>query len=316
MIYQDIRKHPGKPHPGVLGIYVPTRDRHIIYLRRGAKDITVAHELMHAILYEEGYVTIYGREEDHRKEPRIAILAHKIQDVVIHPVLFQQLRRSGFDVDQEEQLRSTSLIQTLQKIPAEPAYPYTSAYILNLFSEAISYVESYFRYPWVREQLQKLYRERFPATLELGEKIIQLISWVPDRTPLKYRVLITRLIHYLDQVAEAHQIKLSLPTRLLLPPFLVKSRLGDPAREFFSLKMVQEYPQDFLPVLALQFVSDKSYSRVWTFRQLEELDRAFDQLQKQLQEMTVERFLEFNHLKYLLIEKKGRNRCLVKRIAF
>jgi hypothetical protein len=316
MIYQDIRKHPGKPHPGVLGIYVPTQDRHIIYLRRGAKDITVAHELMHAILYEEGYVAIYGREEDHRKEPRIAILAHKIQDVVIHPVLFQQLRRSGFDVDQEEQLRGTSLIQTLQKIPAEPACPYTSEYILNLFSEAISYVELYFRYPLVREQLQKVYGERFPATLELGEKIIQLISWVPDRTPLKYRVLITRLIHYLDQVAETHHIKLSLPTRLLLPPFLVKSRLGDPAREFFSVRIVQEYPQDLLPVLALQFIPDKSYSRVWTFRQVEELDRAFDQLQKQLQEMTVECFLGFNHLKYLLIEKKGRKRCLVKRIAF
>jgi hypothetical protein len=316
MIYQDIQKHPGKPHPGVFGIYVPTRDRHIIYLRRGAKDITVAHELMHAILYEEGYVAIYGREEDQRKEPRIGILAHKIQDVVIHPVLFQQLRRSGFDVDQEEQLRSTSLIRALQKIPPEPASPYTREYILNLFSEAISYVESYFRYPLIREQLQEIYRERFPATLELGEKIIQLISWVPDRTPLKYRVLITRLIHYLDQVAEAHQINLSLPTRLLLPPFLVKSRLGDAAREFFSLKMVHECPQDSLPVLALQFIPDKSYSRVWTFQRVEELNRAFDQLQKQLQEMTVERFLEFNHLKYLLIEKKGRKRCLVKRIAF
>lgn len=318
LIYQDIRKHPGKIHQGVFGIYVPTQDKHIIYLRRGAKDITVAHELMHGILYEEGYVATRCRMADLKTEPRIGILAHKIQDVVIHPVLFQQLRRSGFDVDQEEKYRSVSLIEALQKRAAEPSDPYAPAYILSLFSDAISYVESYFRYPFAREQLQRIYRERFPATLQLGEEIVQLISWIPDRTPLKYRVLMTRLIYHLDQVAEAHHVPLSLPTRILLPPFLVKSRLADPTREFFSLKRAEtwESKDSGQYLLALQFLPDKSYSQVWSFQHVDQQKQAAEQLQKQLDGMEIGDFLKFNYLEYLLIEKKSRRRCLVKRITF
>jgi hypothetical protein len=316
LIYQDIRKLPGKVHQGVFGIYVPTQERHIIYLHRGAKDITVAHELIHAILYEEGYVAIYGRDEDQRKEPWIGILAHKIQDVVIHPIVFHQLQRFGFDVDQEEKQQSTSLLSAPQRKPVEPDNPYTQKYVLNLFGDAVSYVEAHFRYPSAREQLRHFYQKRFPEALKLGENIIELISWLPDRTPLKYRILIIRLINYLDQVAKNHQVTLSLPTRLLLPPFIIKSRLTDSAREFFSLRTVKEQEGDTPPVLALQFLSDKSYSRVWTFQREDEQRQATTQLHRQLDEMQVGRFLEFNRQKYFLIEKKGRKRCVVKRISF
>lgn len=318
LIYQDIRKHPGKIHQGIFGIYVPTQDRHIIYLRQGAKDITVAHELMHAILYEEGHAAIRCRENDQRREPRIEILAHKIQDVVIHPVLFQQLKRSGFDVDQEEKQRYVPLLEALQKKPGEPANPYTPRYILNLFIDAISYVESYFRFSFAQEQLQSLYHEKFPATRELGEELINLINWIPDRTPLKGRVLMVKIINHLDQVAEAHTVKLFLPMRMLLSPFFVKSRLADPAQEFFSLRAVKaEEPRDKESyTLALQFTPDKSYSRVWTFRQVAAWNQATYQLQKQLNGMTAENFLKFNYLDYFFIEKKGRRRCLVKRITF
>src|SRR5436309_2140916 len=95
LVYRDLSLLPGAHSELTRGHFVPERRRLVIYLQRGAPEITVAHELIHALLYSEGFLPLRCRKDDLDRHPEIGLLAARLNDLLVHPVVFHRMRRCG-----------------------------------------------------------------------------------------------------------------------------------------------------------------------------------------------------------------------------
>lgn len=314
LIYKDINCCPGYVQGESAGMYVPARDKHIIYLRPGVDELTVAHELLHAILCSEGYVAARCLSADLRVEPTLGVLAGKVSDVLIHPVLLARLRRFGYALEAAERQRGAQLVQALRCWPPDsasrPAHSGDRRHLLRLFLTALTYVEGHFRFPEHRLQIRQGFAERSPQALQLGERLTGLAGWPAGRSPLQYRVRLARLIAYLDRVATDRGIELNLSSRILLPPFFASRRLLAPARDFFRCEAITEARQGGVEGepygYVLRFIPDGSCCACGRFRHRGRLQRIMARLGKHLEELDVQGFLRCLNLEYLAIEPRRR----------
>jgi hypothetical protein len=99
LVYKDLARLQVPAGAGTRGIFVSGRKRLFIYIKRGSPESTIAHELVHALLYGEGYLPLRCRTDDLTAHPEIGMLAGKISDLIVHPVVLDRLRLSGYGDD-------------------------------------------------------------------------------------------------------------------------------------------------------------------------------------------------------------------------
>jgi hypothetical protein len=294
------------------GAFVPGRDRHRIYLRPGADEMTLVHELMHGILYTEGFAGLRASGEDLARYPALGVLAGRVGDLLVHPVLLQRLRRARFPVSREELLRGARSVLQLGSVEPAPMEEGRESRVLRLFARAVLLAEALLRHPEFREPLRWLVAETEPECLDLSEQLASRARWDSRRNSLRHRVEIGRLLAFLDQEALRRGVDLALRDRVLLPPFLTAGRLDQPARRFFSVEVRSPFPlQERRSGLTLRFRLDGTASAFRLYGSSAAAARVRAHLEGELARMTVSEFLSRNRIDVVAMERQGRARILV-----
>jgi hypothetical protein len=317
--YLDFRTDRRLSHVPYDGLFVPGRERHRIFLRPGVSEMTVAHELMHGILYTEGFVGLRILREDLDRYPEMAALAGRLGDLLVHPVLLDRLRRSRFPVAREEIVRGARSVLQFAG-PLDGAHDVgveggerasEPASVLHLFSRATLLAEALHRHPPFRPAIEELAIQSEPEALELGQGLRARAPWDPVRSSLRYRVRVGQLLGFLDDEARRRGTDLALRDRVLLSPFLTSKRLGQPAGRFFSVETRHEFPlQEPHSAVILRFRLDQTCSAVRLYARPEDAERARAHLARRIAETDSAEFLRATRIDTVILEPGGKARIL------
>ena len=307
--YLDLARDENLSRVPYQGLFVPGRDRHRIYLRPGVDELTVAHELMHGILYTEGFVGLRVAKEDMLRYPALGALAGRVGDLLIHPVLVERLRRSRFPVDREEILRGARQILHFGQAGASPRglsdEPIRDepSRCLFLFSRAVWLAEALLRHEAFRGPLETIVAAEEPEALDLARRIGERAPWDDARGGLGYRVRAGRMLGFLDEEGTRRGIDLALRDRILLSPFLTRRRLREPAQRFFEVEVRSAFPlQPEKHALLLRFRLDRTSSALRYYSDAALAERARDFFAEGLKGTDAETFLTRSRIDAVIIE--------------
>jgi len=304
LVYKDLALLPLPATAGTRGLFVPGRRRLVIYLKRGSPESTLAHELVHALLYGEGFLPLRCRKDDLLRHPEIGTLAGKINDLIVHPVVFARLRRSGYQVELEGAATGAGprRMSRPQRQPS-PSKARASG-SLELLSHAVGAAEALHRLP--KSEIPDLRRRtnaHAPGLWSLARSIARAAPWDPERTALEARVLTSTIVRLLESAGERLlPAKPSLTVRLLMPPYMTARRLEARAFSLFDpgLALADE------ATVVLTFLGDGAACSARTFTGPDQAARAMDSIRREMRGMSVAQFIDRHRIEYLLIEGGGR----------
>jgi hypothetical protein len=305
-VYKDVARLGASTAPLPRGAFVPRRKRLVIYLRRGAPELTVAHELMHAILFTEGFLPSRCRTDDVTRTPQIAELALRLNDLLVHPVLLDRLERSGYgrapDVDRHAE-RRLSGGHNLNGGPA--SRPSVSAppegRILALLARSVAAAE------WTQRSagresdgIEDALERRSAGLGSLSRRIAREAPWKPKRAPLDARVRAARILRLLDTAAtDLWGDRLHLQERILLPAYLTRRRLASPASRVFDVRRAEASPD----VVLIQFLPDGTACSARRFSSVEKARGAEKAVRSEIDRVSASRFAARHRLECLIVDK-------------
>lgn len=312
-VYKDVTRLGASTVSLPRGAFVPRRKRLVIYLRRGAPEVTVAHELMHAILFTEGFLPSRCRTDDVQRTPQIAELAQRLNDLLVHPVLFDRLERAGYGrplqprADPHGGRRPGGTHDLGGGHGASgrgPASASSEAKILALLARSVAAAE------WTQRsgesvpgEIADAIERRREGLWNLAKKVAREAPWRPKRTPLDARIRAARLLHLLETAGtDLWDVRLHLAERILLPPYLTKKRLAAPASRLFSVHRAGASPEDVLILFRL----DGTACSARRFSSVEKARGAEDSVRSEIDRMTAAGFVERHRLECLVLERGRR----------
>jgi len=300
LVYKDLSLLPG-PRPELTrGLFVPGRRRLVIYLKRGATEITVAHELIHALLYGEAFLPLRCRSDDLVRNPGIGLLASRLNDLLVHPVVFERLRRCGYPISG----RGTIDGGAEQVAPVHrfgrPWEGSTGSRPLGALAMAVAAAETIHRAPGSPATALVGSLERRTRGLgELAKRIARLAPWNRERSPLDGRLRAARIVQELERgTREIWGKEEDLPGRILMPAVLTKRRLAAPARALFDARTARAGA----PGVVIGFLPDGAACSARAFADASRAERVAEAVRGEMAGMSAERFIARHRLEYLFVE--------------
>jgi len=295
LVYKDMagRRSPTPRHAS--GYFVPEQRRLVIYLRRGAPEITVAHELVHAMLHAEGYLPLRCRKDDLGKHPAIGRLAAAVNDLVIHPVVLDRLDRMGYPAPGGETRIAPrpGAGDRPHRLPAPSADPVIS------LARTVAVAEAIHRVPAADAAVMLRVLDDVRSGLgALAKEIAGLAPWDPGRSPLDARVIAAALSRRLDRAgSDLWPDGDRLAGRLLIPACLTSRRLASPAGALFEALR----PADDSPVVVITFRPDGAACTARAYADAESAARVLERVRHDIASMSVAQLVARHRLEFLLI---------------
>lgn len=305
LVYKDIEKLARPAAEATRGVFAPGRKRLVIYLRRGAPETTVAHELTHALLYGEGFLPLRCRSYDLTRHPGIGVLAERIHDLIVHPVVVDRLRRSGYAPDSGR----------TQPVAPDPRggrrRPQTSRprpgadEALKLLAHAVGAAEALHRLPAAQTpHLRRALERLLPGLWRITKEIARAAPWDSSRTALEARILAARVVRRLEEsVEDLLGSRPRLTERILMPAYLTRRRLLSPATALFDARTAELEAN----VVIIFFKPDGAACSARSFADPARAAKAAESVRREMQEMSASQLIERHRLEYLLLE--GGRRC-------
>jgi len=310
LVYKDISRFPRAVAARARGLFVAGSPRHVVYLRRGAPESTVAHELIHALLCTEGFLPLRCRTDDLARHPEIASLAESLSDLLVHPIVLARLRRYGFapapDVPGAVGPASSRRPKPVPRHgPDLPPPPANARAALRLLARAVAAAEARHRAAAGRAGQQPAFAPGSRAFEKIVDAIAAMAPWDPDRRALDARVRAAAILRYLEETALARWgIHPALPERILVPPYLTPGRLDAPASRFFDVRVAGAEGDLVLVVFRI----DGAACSARSYADPERAGKVTDAVRREIGSMTAAQFIERHRLEYILIERHGRCR--------
>ncbi len=317
LVYKDIRRLARAADPLTRGVFVPGRRRLVIYLRSGAPEITVAHEIVHALLYTEGFLPLRCRKDDLRDYPEIGEVAQSLNDLLVHPVLFDRLRRAGYDAGDGRIPRGAQALPDAHRAGSadaciqpphgdrraaaaeSPADASLEARALATLARAVRAAQTLLRFGPARAAVVKGdidHVER--GAWDVAVAASSAAPWDPRRSPLDARVRAARLVSLLEDAArDRFGISLGLKERILMPAPLTRRRLAAAAARIFDVRTAVTDAR----VVLVAFLPDASVCSARVYADAERAGRVAAAVRREMQEMNAAAFVERHRLEYLLI---------------
>jgi hypothetical protein len=312
LVYKDIARLGAAKE--VRGVFLPRERRLVIYLRRGAPEATVAHELIHAILYTDGFLPMRCRSDDLIAFPAIGRIARALNDLLVHPVVHAHLQRAGYATGEVLPAGHSPRRGKIARPPrpgvrdgaGSPADAGFESHVIGHLAAAIERAESLLRLGIDREAPPP---EAGPggraSSTDLSRRLAAAAPWDPRRTPVDARVRAAAMMRLLEEEAfERWGARLSLPERILMPPYLTKARLEAPSLSIFDVRQGGQRGD----VVLIVFVPDQTACSARVYSDAARALRVVTALRGGMSGTRAASFADRHRLQYLVIEGGRRYR--------
>ena len=139
------------------------------------KEMSLAHEVLHLVLEKEGYPVIYSDAQQLKQNlPGSDSIASNLHSVIIHPVIWLEMREWGFPVDEHICVKATGQLKDLQsKIDKYPSRSNFSAWCDWLLMYILARLE------WgepERQEIYEMFKNRHIPIGRQGEKYLKRLE--------------------------------------------------------------------------------------------------------------------------------------------
>jgi len=169
------------PHPNRPGWWLIEIEESLPRLVRA--EVTLAHEVLHLTLDQEGYPMICGRRES--SEAVWGPIAENLHSVLVHPVVWLRMRVWGFPVDDHIRVKATGRLRDLQSMdlmrrtPSRKQRPNWQLWLLQYVLARLEWGEP------EREQIYEMFANRHMSIGRQGEKYVKKLASLGYFQPTK-----------------------------------------------------------------------------------------------------------------------------------
>jgi hypothetical protein len=143
-------------------------------LPHSAREVTLAHEIVHLALDKEGYPVICSQKSLKGKE--WGDVASYLHSVLVHPVVWLRLREWGFPVDDHILVKATGRLKDLQSMdprraaPKRKQFPNWQLWLLQYMLARLEWGEP------EREQIYEMFAKHYLSVGRQGEKYVKRLN--------------------------------------------------------------------------------------------------------------------------------------------
>ncbi len=138
-----------------------------------AREVTLAHEIVHLALDQEEYPMICGKQEQDNIWGPIGANLHS---VLVHPVVWLRMREWGFPVDDHIRVKATGRLKDLQSMdlmrrsPSRKQFPAWQLWLLQYVLARLEWGEP------EREQIYEMFAKYHLSVGRQGEKYVKRLD--------------------------------------------------------------------------------------------------------------------------------------------
>lgn len=203
------------PRANIVALHKPTKDEHLIYVRRDCPQDTVVHELLHALVDELGYpvpdVSIKASELTKR-------MAVRLKQAIDHREIFRRMTEVyGIDLTEFFANRVRARMRYIQELRKARCHPDDPQRLDDMF-----FLLDAFCYGSGGQQLLTAYRGVCPKTAEaaitLLDQLQQIGSDTPQRALESGRAIVAAVNSYAaQQRIRAEEVEFWKNIQIILP---------------------------------------------------------------------------------------------------
>jgi hypothetical protein len=139
------------------------------------KEMSLAHEILDLVLEREGYPVIYSDAQQLKQNlPGRDPIASNLHSVIIHPVIWFQMREWGFPVDEHIRVKATGQLKDLQskidKYPSRSNFSVWCGWLLQYILARLEWGEP------ERQEIYEIFENRHIPIGRQGEKYIKRLE--------------------------------------------------------------------------------------------------------------------------------------------
>ncbi|MSQ11725.1 MAG: hypothetical protein EXR48_03390 [Dehalococcoidia bacterium] len=193
-----------------------------LYLPRGTSELTVIHELLHALLLTEGYLFPSVSLPDPAERAAVQSLTGILVEAVTHPLVLARMQARGTDVRLFHHVGRRT-----PKLPEGRAKP-TPMEEVQL---AASYLLQALDYPSLRAETDQEFVVTYPTVISLAREMVKAVEAALAHDVRSYRALVQGLLALADKHVQAREPGANLSLYVALAPVCTVEELARPARD-------------------------------------------------------------------------------------